>query len=141
MSDPVPPAPDGAAAARGAGEGGAVARSILVVDDEPAIRELIEDVLRDAGHAVRGVGDGPAALAEVKRDPPDLVVCDLSMPPLDGRGLVRRLREAGPGIPVLIVSAVPGQAAGLAPSGVVAEPFDLGHLRDAVARALEGRGG
>ena len=115
--------------------------SILVVEDEPAIRELIEDVLRDEGHAVRGAGDGLEALAEVERDPPDLVVCDLMMPRLDGRGLVRRLREAGSTIPVLIVSAVPGRAAGLAVSEVVAKPFDLRHLRDAVGRALGGGSG
>ncbi len=110
--------------------------SILVVDDEPAVRDLIEDVLADDGHAVRGAGDGLAALAEVAREPPDLIVCDLLMPRLDGRSLVARLREAGVGIPVVVVSAVPGRAAGLAVAGVVAKPFDLDHLRDAVARAL-----
>ncbi|CAA9581878.1 MAG: hypothetical protein AVDCRST_MAG19-4107 [uncultured Thermomicrobiales bacterium] len=113
-------------------------RTILVVDDEPAIRDLIEDVLRDEGHAVRGASDGLAALAEVERDPPDLIVCDLMMPRLDGRSLVARLREAGAGVPVLIVSAAPRAAAGLAVSGVLAKPFDLGDLVTAVERALAG---
>ena len=118
--------------------------SILVVDDEPAVRELIEAVLEDDGHDVRGAGDGLEALAEVARNPPDLIVCDLLMPRLDGRSLVARLREAGSGVPVVIVSAVPGRAAGLAVSGVVAKPFDLGHLRGVVAQALglgSGEGG
>ena len=57
-------------------------------------------------------------------------------PRLDGRSLVSRLREAGSGVPVVIVRAVPGRAAGLPVSGVVAKPFDLAHLRGAVARAL-----
>ena len=118
-----------------------MARSILVVDDEPAVRELIEAVLEDDGHVVRGAGDGLAAMAEVARDPPDLIVCDLLMPRLDGRSLVARLREAGVGIPVVIVSAVPRAAAGLAVSDVVAKPFDLDHLRGAVARTLRGGAG
>ena len=44
--------------------------SILVVDDEPAVRELIEDVMGDEGYAVRGASDGIEALAEVERPPP-----------------------------------------------------------------------
>lgn len=111
-------------------------RTILVVDDEPAIRELIEEVLRAEGHVVRGAPDGLAALAEVERDPPDLVVCDLMMPRLDGRSLVARLRENGHGVPVVIVSAAPRAAAGMAVAGVVPKPFDLGFLLDTVARAL-----
>jgi two-component system phosphate regulon response regulator PhoB len=68
-------------------------RDILVVEDEADIRELLRHVLEAAGYAVRAVGDGEAALREVRAARPGLVLLDLMLPGMDGLDLCRRLRE------------------------------------------------
>lgn len=77
---------------------------ILVVDDEPNIRTLLEMALEDDGYEVRAVPDGQAALRVVKEWPPDAIVLDVMMPKIDGIALLpmlRRLTEA----PILMLSA------------------------------------
>src|SRR5688500_789908 len=70
-------------------------RTILVVDDERSIRDLLVSVLVEEGYAVRCAEDGLAALAEVERQPPDLVVSDVAMPRLDGFALAGHLMAKG----------------------------------------------
>jgi DNA-binding response OmpR family regulator len=67
--------------------------SVLVVDDEPTISEVVGRYLERAGYATRVAGDGPAALEAVADERPDLVVLDLMLPGLDGLEVMRRLRE------------------------------------------------
>jgi DNA-binding response OmpR family regulator len=69
--------------------------SILVVDDEPTIAEIVTRYLEHAGYDVRTVADGRTALAETEREKPDLVVLDLMLPGVDGLDVMRRLREDG----------------------------------------------
>lgn len=59
-------------------------KHILVVDDEAPVRFLIEKILQSAGYRVTSVPDGMAALKAAREDPPDLAICDLSMPGIDG---------------------------------------------------------
>jgi len=81
--------------------------SILVVDDDPAIRALLCDVLEAEGYAVRSAGDGFAALRQVQGDRPDCVVLDVMMPGLDGHAVLQRLRasEGGLDLPVVMLTA------------------------------------
>ena len=102
-------------------------RSILVVDDEPAIAALVADVLADEGYDVRRAPDGLAALAEVERVPPDLILSDVMMPKLDGAALARCLRERGYCLPVVLMSAVPAKRHDHG-AVVVSKPFELDHL-------------
>jgi two-component system, OmpR family, response regulator ResD len=67
--------------------------SVLVVDDEPTIAEVVARYLERAGYQARVAGDGPAALASAARQRPDLVVLDLMLPGIDGLEVMRRLRE------------------------------------------------
>ena len=67
--------------------------SILVVDDEPTITEVVSRYLERAGYATRVAADGPAALRLASESAPDLVVLDLMMPGMDGLEVMRRLRE------------------------------------------------
>ena len=72
---------------------GEVARSVLVVDDEPKIVETVGAYLRNAGFAVTTAADGVAAVAQARARPPDLVVLDLGLPGLDGLEVARDLRR------------------------------------------------
>ncbi|WP_027059325.1 response regulator transcription factor [Mesorhizobium loti] len=77
---------------------------ILVADDDPHIREVICFALEKAGMKTHAVADGAAALQEIGRRPPDLVVLDIGMPEMDGLEVCRRLRHTSD-VPVLFLSA------------------------------------
>jgi DNA-binding response OmpR family regulator len=113
-----------------------MARSILVVDDDRPIAEVLADLLCDEGYDVRTAYDGQAALREIKRQPVDLILSDVSMPRLDGPALVRRLRERGESTPVILMSAV-YQDIDIPGVEFVPKPFDIVHLADLVARVVE----
>ncbi|WP_206340162.1 response regulator transcription factor [Blastococcus litoris] len=103
---------------------------LLVVDDEPNIRELLSASLRYAGFEVATAADGQQALALAESFRPDLLVLDVMMPGLDGFGVVRRLRQSGRHTPVLFLTARDGaddKVSGLTLGGddYVTKPFSL----------------
>ncbi|MGW7002251.1 response regulator transcription factor [Streptomyces sp. NPDC054933] len=119
--------------------------SLLVVDDEPNIRELLSASLRFAGFKVASAASGAEALAAVARERPDLVVLDVMLPDMDGFAVVRRLREesgcygraaaaaARDRLPVLFLTAKDGvedKVSGLTAGGddYVTKPFSLEEL-------------
>lgn len=77
---------------------------ILVVDDDPHLREVVRFALERAGHAVAEAADGAAALASFDAEAADLVVLDVLMPELDGLEVCRRLRARGP-VPIVFLSS------------------------------------
>ncbi|HEX7884679.1 MAG TPA: response regulator [Phenylobacterium sp.] len=77
---------------------------VLVVDDDPHIRQLLVFALEKAGLSAREAEDGEAALAAVEQQRPDLVVLDINMPKLDGLEVCRRLRAQGD-LPILFLSS------------------------------------
>ena len=79
--------------------------AILVVDDEPGIRESLAEVLRDAGHVVEVAVDGTSALAALEVHDFSLVITDLRMPGADGLAVLRRAREIAPQTVVLVMTA------------------------------------
>ena len=92
------------------------AAAVLVVDDDPPIRRMLERTLAAEGYDVRCAADGGTALAAVERAVPDLVVLDVAMPGVDGLSVARRLRAKGLGVPILMLTArdgVPDRVAGL----------------------------
>jgi len=78
---------------------------VLVVDDDPIVRDVLGRYLTRAGYEVRAVGDGRAAIDEYDRHPPDLVVLDLMLPVLDGFEVFRRVRSRGRRTPVIMLTA------------------------------------
>jgi DNA-binding response OmpR family regulator len=78
--------------------------SILVVEDEPAVAEVVSLYLRRAGYAVRVVNTGPAAVREFDTQPPTLIVLDLMLPGLDGLAITRHVRERGD-TPIIMLTA------------------------------------
>src|SRR3954466_9074797 len=78
--------------------------TILVVDDEPRIVQLVRDYLEHGGFTVLTASDGPAALRTARTGRPDLVVLDLTLPGLDGLDVARSLRREGEG-PIIMLTA------------------------------------
>jgi two-component system OmpR family response regulator len=118
--------------------------SLLVVDDEPNIRELLAASLRFVGFKVVSAATGAEALAAVAKEPPDLVVLDVMLPDMDGFTVIRRLREKSDAwsrtaaavpehLPVLFLTAKDGtddKISGLTAGGddYVTKPFSLEEL-------------
>jgi two-component system response regulator AtoC len=114
---------------------------ILVVDDDPASRDLLRRVLATEGHQVVTLADGREALAELARQRADLVVSDIRMPDVDGVQLLERMRETVPEIPVILVTAF-GDVEGAVEAirrgafDYLAKPYDVDAVRHLVRRAL-----
>ena len=103
---------------------------LLVVDDEPNIRELLSTSLRFAGFDVTAAANGREALDAVERDEPDLAVLDVMLPDMDGFTVARRLRAAGRHFPVVFLTArddTTDKVTGLTVGGddYVTKPFSL----------------
>ncbi|MCC7022073.1 MAG: response regulator [Thermomicrobiales bacterium] len=109
--------------------------TILVVDDERAVREVVAAILEDEGYAVHCARDGIEALAVIAREQIDLVLSDVKMPRLDGIALARRLRSGRRGIPTVLMSAVYGQDV-VPGCHLVRKPFDASELLCTIATLL-----
>ncbi|MET8338521.1 response regulator transcription factor [Streptosporangium canum] len=109
------------------------AARVLVVDDEPALREALQSSLEYEGYRVGLASDGLGALEILEREPYELVLLDVMMPRLDGLTTCRRLRAAGDHVPVLMLTArdavgdrVSGLDAGA--DDYLVKPFELDEL-------------
>lgn len=114
---------------------------VLVVDDEPMVRETLGQVLSDEGYVVDLAVDGEAALDRVNAARPDAILLDLMMPGMNGRQFLQALRHdpAYASVPVLIMTAVHGLEVNLATLGaseVVEKPFNVDELLNKVALAV-----
>jgi two-component system OmpR family response regulator len=103
---------------------------LLVVEDEPNIRELLATSLRFAGFEVTVAATGAEAIAAAERSHPDLCVLDVMLPDMDGFTVTRRLRESGRPLPIVFVTArdsVDDKVKGLTVGGddYVTKPFSL----------------
>jgi CheY-like chemotaxis protein len=115
---------------------------VLVVDDEPLIRELVADALCEVGFEVRSAANGVEALEVLRGWLPHVIVLDLMMPQLDGLGFseMLRLNPRFATIPLLLVTAAYApydSAQRMDVSAVLTKPFELDHLVDLV-RTLAG---
>jgi two-component system response regulator AtoC len=114
---------------------------ILVVDDEVKMRRLLEMSLRNMGHEVVQAADGVEALACFDEAPFDLLMTDLNMPRMDGMQLLRRLRERGEDVPVIVLTAFGSietavEAMKLGAADYIIRPFEMDTVELAVTRAL-----
>ena len=118
----------------------AAPKTVLVVDDEFAITEILSGVLEDVGYRVATAGNGREGLERLPEVRPDIVICDVMMPVLDGRELCRAL-QANPatrGIPVVLMSAVSEGSvrATCTYAAFISKPFDLDTVLDVIARLI-----
>ncbi|MET9712383.1 response regulator transcription factor [Nocardiopsis alba] len=107
--------------------------TVLIADDDRAIRESLERALQLEGYMVRTVADGVQALAAVHAEPVDLLVLDVMMPGVDGLGVARVLRAEHDRTPILMLTArveTPDRVAGLdaGADDYLAKPFELDEL-------------
>ncbi|MBD0712460.1 MULTISPECIES: response regulator transcription factor [unclassified Streptomyces] len=109
------------------------AERVLIVDDEPAVREALRRSLAFEGYGTRDAVDGLDALAQMESYAPDLVVLDVQMPRMDGLTAARRIRAAGSTVPILMLTArdtvgdrVTGLDAGA--DDYLVKPFELDEL-------------
>ena len=116
-------------------------RQILVVDDEPKMRRVLEIMLQKMGHRVLGAGNGVEALAAFRANSVDLVITDLRMPEMDGIELLAQLRAQESDVPVMVITAhgtietaVTAMKHGAC--DYILRPFDIDVVEHAVERVL-----
>ena len=106
---------------------------ILIVDDEPNIRELLSTSLRFAGFGVRAVANGAQTISAVLEEEPDMIILDVMLPDMNGFSVTKRLRSAGYTAPILFLTAkddVEDKVQGLTVGGddYVTKPFSLDEI-------------
>lgn len=115
--------------------------SVLVIDDEPFVRETLTEMLSELTHKVVATDGGREALAQFKAQTFDLVFTDLAMPEMDGWATARALRKLRPEVPVVLVT---GYGATAKPpsgeldliSGIICKPFDFAQVSETIARVV-----
>jgi two-component system, OmpR family, KDP operon response regulator KdpE len=117
---------------------------ILAVDDEPAIRKLLQTGLSIQGYDVVPAADGKAAIASLASDPPDLILLDLGLPDIQGQELLRQLSQKASTIPVVVVSSRTDEsgiveALDLGADDYVTKPFNMNELVARIRVALRHR--
>ena len=115
---------------------------ILVVDDEPAIRFALVELLEEEGHAVQAAEHAPAALGFLEGEPADLVISDLSMPAMDGMQLLAEVRDRHPATLFVLMTAYGDErtavrALKLGAYDYIPKPFDNEEIRAVTRRARE----
>ena len=125
-------------------EAQAMAR-ILIIDDEPDMRVLLEQTLKSAGHEVILAADGREGAMQHYTSPADLVITDLNMPIQDGSETIREFRIRFPAVAIIAMSETTDTgtmlcfAPNLAAVGILRKPFVADELIAAVAKALGGQ--
>jgi DNA-binding NtrC family response regulator len=121
-----------------------MAAKILVVDDEAKMRRVLQLFLEEHGHIVAQAENGEVALEEINSFHPDLVICDIRMPRLNGIELLRRAKEISKDLPIIIMTAygevkTAVEAMKLGAENYITKPLDMDELRILVGRAIEKR--
>jgi CheY-like chemotaxis protein len=117
---------------------------ILVIEDDPIMREALGDWLQAAGYRVRTVPDGSAGLAAVTAAPPKLVITDIHMPGTNGATVISELKQRHPQIAVIAISGLFDSGHGLGADAALAlgaaralaKPFKRAELLRATAELL-----
>jgi two-component system alkaline phosphatase synthesis response regulator PhoP len=110
--------------------------TILVVDDEEPVVDLLTDMLEDEGHTVIHAFNGRAALEMVEHQAPDLIISDVMMPFVDGIQLCKRLREEHDlhTLPIILMSAaIPPDLSTCGANAFLGKPFDIGRFDDLIS--------
>jgi urea transport system substrate-binding protein len=117
---------------------------VLVIDDDPAIRRVIDYALADVGYHVDEAADGAAALELVRRLHPDIILLDMKMPGMDGWEFMKRYREQyDHRAPIIVLTAARDaaqRASDVKADSYVAKPFELDTLVERVSAIAREKG-
>jgi two-component system, NtrC family, nitrogen regulation response regulator NtrX len=118
---------------------------ILVVDDEPEVRQLLRDFLSERGYDVVMAESGAEALSTLDTQTPDLVLLDVAMPDIDGVETLKRMVIRDPPVPVIMVTAnadisLTSKLLAIGAVDYIPKPFDLDYLEQAVSIQLSAQG-
>jgi two-component system response regulator PilR (NtrC family) len=108
---------------------------VLVVEDEPSIRQFIVETLTDEGYRVRTAADGILALAVLEQNDVDVVLADVRMPRLDGIALAHQVRQQHPTLSIVLMSALAVLPA-IPGIPVLNKPFTIEQLEQRLVEAL-----
>jgi DNA-binding NtrC family response regulator len=114
---------------------------ILVIDDDPSIRNMLAIVLKKSGFDVTCTESGKTALEKLKKESFDLVISDIKMPDISGIDLLRKIKAISPEIPVILITAFASandavEAMKLGAEDYVTKPFNLDELKIIIDRAI-----
>lgn len=118
-------------------------REVLIVDDDPPIRNLLRQIFKRIGFEAREARDGIEAISSVEYALPRLIMLDLMMPRMNGWEVLERLRERGllEKVPVVVLTAVGAQRteglAGFGVRAVLSKPFEISDLITTVRKILD----
>jgi excisionase family DNA binding protein len=130
---------------RGGAPASAEAPLVLIVDDDPLLREFVRVNLAMDGYAVREAGSAEEGLAAIEEEAPDLVLLDVMMPAVDGFAMLRKMQEHGVGsVPVIMFSGkvdeeTAAQAAREGAQAFIGKPFDPQQLIESTRQILRHR--
>lgn len=119
--------------------------SILVADEDRRTHASCADLFEKAGFEVRGAYSGPEALEAVREQPPDALICELSLPEVDGLTVMHRVRDEHPFMAIIVLTAEPSAASAVralrlrADDYVIKHADSVSHLQQTVRRALRRR--
>jgi len=138
---PAPPTPPAPVAAPPVAEAGATTGRVLVVDDNPEVRTMLEDVLTSLGYRTRTAADGAAAVRAVLNEPPDVVLLDVYMPGLSGVGALPTIVALAPHAKVIMISGTANEdvlkrSLAFGAHDFVTKPFEISSLSRALETAL-----
>ncbi len=116
-------------------------RKLLIVDDDPAIQRLLKRLFRDEAVEIISAFDGKEALEAIEHEKPDLMLLDISMPNIDGVGVLQALKDAPGRIPTVMITANAEEETALRTMQLgaydyVGRPFDISYLRNSVMCGL-----
>ncbi|MFH1094472.1 MAG: diguanylate cyclase [Candidatus Omnitrophota bacterium] len=115
---------------------------ILLVDDEPVIRETLCSILKDDGYEVFTADSGSVAINHAQKNDFDVAIIDLKLPDMDGTSVLHRIREFNPSVCAIIITAYPTTESAIKAIQeeayeYITKPFDIGHVKLVIKRGLE----
>lgn len=118
-------------------------KTILIIDDQPGIRLLLDEVFKREGFHTVLASNGIEALRKADESEPDAVLLDMKIPGMNGIDILKRLKAEKPDLPVMMMTAygeldLIEESVALGAARYFTKPFDIFQIRDAVIQLLEG---
>ncbi|MBC7977500.1 MAG: response regulator, partial [Myxococcales bacterium] len=110
--------------------------TVLVIDDEELVRDVVARMIEDLGYAAISAPDGPAGLAIVEQQTIDAVLVDFTMPRMSGAEVVTALRARRPDLPIVLCSGIDRENRGIRADAYLPKPFRMDSLDQTLAKLL-----